>query len=173
MFSNVTIAIKSTLRITTSGYSDRYCSSTTTAVLRKSEIPFTVPIDDLLAALLELSGVDPADSANQAAAHHAVMEARRHAFSLISWRTPDRSRFGVVKSTAARINAGIRWACRKAEDFAKFTPEYWAEAEKIVATLSREERLAIISGLEDCNRVNAEAGKPVVEFESLGIEEEK
>ena len=150
------ISILGDIEIVSSGYSDRYALLTTWMVIESESVKYRVDnVNDRAAAVLRLAGLDMTEE-NWSAAYQAIQSGDFNFFAMYE----NANVSGSVKTTTARINAGISVAtgCKNLNE------NGIAKAQEVASDLSSDEWLVIESGLNRVNEIHRKKEKPVVDF---------
>jgi hypothetical protein len=149
------VSRRTTLRITTSGYDDRFVMGNTEVWFTDEQSGFALAARSQQAAIVaaeRLLGLG-ADEATRLVTYDSPHE------EWISAELPDGSTLTFV-TKKSRIEAGIA----AATGYPRLREAAVEARRTLAATLSRDEWDAVYSGLEACNRENARKGRTVVEF---------
>ncbi|MDD2255365.1 hypothetical protein [Methanoculleus sp.] len=152
---------KGSLKITSSGYEDRWTLADIYLEIDTDDVQFRVDgSSQWPAAYCKLAGL-PVNAENLRRAREII--ALAPFATTITYEFIHEHGRGLrhIRSSSHRLNAGINVATGRA---ASFSPEGAQEAAKIASDLSRDEWDAIKDGLERVNRDHERLGRPVVAF---------
>lgn len=160
MIKHVRIIKIGSIKIVSSGYTDRYVSGDVWTKLTVDGIDYRVDGDDStqFAAFLKLAGISRNDLTSDQIEQIGMMIIKTPIFSWISYEIYPAAYS--IKTTAHRIRAGIE----AATGYPNLNENGINEYRPIAETLSSQEWTAIKYGLDKINNYHAQHGMPVVNF---------